>query len=51
MRATVMYSASAVQIENVPDAALMTPSDAVIRITRACTRLLCIAKNTPAGWQ
>lgn len=36
MRATVMPGALEVRIENVPDAALVEPTDAVIRITRAC---------------
>jgi threonine dehydrogenase-like Zn-dependent dehydrogenase len=36
MRATVMFGAGDVRIENVPDASLIDPTDAVIRITRAC---------------
>ena len=36
MRATVMYKAHDVRIENVPDAVLQNSTDAVIRITRAC---------------
>ena len=36
MRATVMYEAGDVRIENVPDAAIDEPTDAVIRVTRAC---------------
>jgi threonine dehydrogenase-like Zn-dependent dehydrogenase len=36
MRATIMYRAGDVRIENVPDAAIVKPTDAVIRITRAC---------------
>jgi threonine dehydrogenase-like Zn-dependent dehydrogenase len=36
MRATMMYRAGDVRIENVPDAAIVHPTDAVIRITRAC---------------
>ncbi len=36
MRATVMYSAGDVRIENVPDATLVNPTDALVRITRAC---------------
>jgi threonine dehydrogenase-like Zn-dependent dehydrogenase len=36
MRATVMYRAGDVRIENVSDAAIVKPTDAVIRITRAC---------------
>jgi hypothetical protein len=35
MRATIMYRAGAVRIENVPDATIVNPTDAVIRITRA----------------
>jgi threonine dehydrogenase-like Zn-dependent dehydrogenase len=36
MRATVMYRAGDVRVENVPDAVIVHPTDAVIRITRAC---------------
>src|ERR1700729_2316625 len=36
MRATVMHMARDVRVENVPDAAIQKPTDAVIRITRAC---------------
>ena len=36
MRATVMYAAGDVRIENVPDATICLPTDAVIRVTRAC---------------
>ena len=36
MRATVMHAAGDVRIENVPDARIVEPSDAVIRVTRAC---------------
>src|SRR6059036_2381005 len=36
MRATVMYGAGDVRIENVPDAIVQEPTDAVIRVTRAC---------------
>jgi threonine dehydrogenase-like Zn-dependent dehydrogenase len=36
MRATIMHKAHDVTIENVPDAAIVEPTDALIRITRAC---------------
>src|SRR5215212_75176 len=36
MRATVMRKAYDVRVENVPDAAIQQPTDAVIRVTRAC---------------
>ena len=36
MRATVMYEAGDVRIENVPDPKLVEPTDAIIRVTRAC---------------
>ncbi len=36
MRATVMYSAGDVRVENVPDARIVEPTDALIRVTRAC---------------
>src|SRR5439155_3353534 len=36
MRATVLYGAGDVRIENVPDARLMEPTDALVTVTRAC---------------
>ena len=36
MRATVMYRAGDVRVENVPDATVVNPTDALVRITRAC---------------
>ena len=36
MRATLMYKAGEVRIENVPDASIQNSTDALIRITRAC---------------
>jgi threonine dehydrogenase-like Zn-dependent dehydrogenase len=36
MRATIMYAAKDVRIENVPDAAIIEPTDALVRVTRAC---------------
>jgi threonine dehydrogenase-like Zn-dependent dehydrogenase len=36
MKATVMYGAHDVRIETVPDARLVEPTDAVVRVTRAC---------------
>src|SRR3954454_13302298 len=36
MRATVMFSAGDVRIEDVPDASLAEPTDALVRVTRAC---------------
>jgi threonine dehydrogenase-like Zn-dependent dehydrogenase len=36
MRATLMYGAGDVRIENVPDAQLIEPTDALITVTRAC---------------
>ena len=36
MRATVMFGAEDVRIENVPDARLVQPTDAVVTVTRAC---------------
>src|SRR6266480_833912 len=35
MRATVMYAAGDVRVENVPDAHLVEPTDVVVRVTRA----------------
>src|SRR5207244_9135745 len=36
MRATVMYGAGDLRIENVPDARVIEPTDAVVTVTRAC---------------
>ncbi|MEN3272688.1 MAG: hypothetical protein V7636_1449 [Actinomycetota bacterium] len=36
MRGTVMYAAGDVRVENVPDPVIQQPTDAVIRVTRAC---------------
>jgi threonine dehydrogenase-like Zn-dependent dehydrogenase len=36
MKATVMYGAGDVRVENVPDAALVESTDALLRVTRAC---------------
>lgn len=36
MRATVMYEAGDVRIENVDDATIVEPTDALLRVTRAC---------------
>jgi threonine dehydrogenase-like Zn-dependent dehydrogenase len=36
MRATVMYGAGDVRVENVPDSVLREPTDAVVRVLRSC---------------
>src|SRR6266850_8429556 len=36
MRATLMFGAGDVRIENVPDAGIIDPTDAVIFVSRAC---------------
>lgn len=36
MRATIMHAAGDVRIENVPDATIVEPTDALVRVTRAC---------------
>lgn len=36
MHAAVMYGANDVRIENVPDPTIVHPTDAVVRVTRAC---------------
>jgi len=36
MRATVMYGAGDVRVERVPDAQIIEPTDALVRVTRAC---------------
>ena len=51
MRATTMYAAGDVRIENVPDATLVESTDALVRVTRAC---ICGSdlwpyKDMPAG--
>ncbi len=36
MRATIMYRAGDVRVESVPDAKLVNPTDALVRVSRAC---------------
>src|SRR4051794_19905227 len=36
MRATFMYAAGDVRVEDVPDPSIVEPTDAIIRITSAC---------------
>src|SRR3954449_8541737 len=36
MRATIMYGAGDVRVENVPDPSILEPSDAILRVVRAC---------------
>jgi threonine dehydrogenase-like Zn-dependent dehydrogenase len=36
MRATMMYGAGDVRVENVPDPSILEPTDAILRVTRAC---------------
>jgi threonine dehydrogenase-like Zn-dependent dehydrogenase len=36
MRATLIYGAGDVRVEDVPDAALREPTDAVVRVLRSC---------------
>src|SRR4051812_42620348 len=36
MRATIMYAAGDVRIADVPDAAIVEPTDAIVRVTSAC---------------
>ena len=36
MRATVMYGAGDVRVETVPDPKIQQPTDAVVRVVRAC---------------
>src|SRR5947209_13873179 len=36
MRATLMYGAGDVRIENVPDPRIIEPTDAIMRVVRAC---------------
>ena len=46
MRATLMYQAGDVRVEDVPDPSIVEPTDAVIRITRAC---ICGSDLWPYG--
>jgi hypothetical protein len=46
MRATVMFGAGDVRIQDVPDARLIEPTDAVVRVTRAC---ICGSDLWPYG--
>jgi threonine dehydrogenase-like Zn-dependent dehydrogenase len=46
MRATLMYGAGDVRIETVPDARVIEPTDAVVRVTRAC---ICGSDLWPYG--
>lgn len=46
MRATVMFGVGDVRIENVPDAGLIEPTDALINVTRAC---ICGSDLWPYG--
>jgi threonine dehydrogenase-like Zn-dependent dehydrogenase len=36
MRATIMYRAGDVRVENVPDSEIKEPTDAIVRVTQAC---------------
>src|SRR4051795_2839083 len=36
MRATILYGAGDVRLENVPDPSIVDPTDAIIRVVRAC---------------
>lgn len=36
MKATVYHAPGDVRVENVPDASVKEPSDAIVRITHAC---------------
>src|SRR5438034_7926633 len=46
MRATLMYEAGDVRIENVPDPSIDAPTDAIVRVTRAC---ICGSDLWPYG--
>lgn len=47
MRATVMHAAHDVRIADVPDAVLVDPTDAVVRVTRAS---ICGSDLWPHHW-
>src|SRR4051795_4617112 len=46
MRSTIMYSAGDVRVENVPDATIIDPTDALVRVTNAC---ICGSDLWPYG--
>src|SRR4051794_12936482 len=46
MRATVMFGAGDVRIENVPDSRLIEPTDALVNVSRAC---ICGSDLWPYG--
>jgi hypothetical protein len=51
MRATLMYEAGDIRVEDVPDPRILEPTDAIVRVTRAC---ICGSdlwpyKSMPAG--
>ncbi|MGW6733899.1 zinc-binding dehydrogenase [Streptomyces sp. NPDC055013] len=46
MRATLMYGAGDVRVENVPDPELQSPTDAVVRVTASC---ICGSDLWPYG--
>ena len=46
MRATLIYGAGDIRVEDVPDAALREPTDAVVRVLRAC---ICGSDLWPYG--
>src|SRR5919205_737429 len=46
MRATVMYKAGDVRIEDVPDPSIVDPTDAIVRVTSAC---ICGSDLWPYG--
>jgi threonine dehydrogenase-like Zn-dependent dehydrogenase len=46
MRATVMHAAGDVRIEDVPDPSIVEPTDAILRVTRAC---ICGSDLWPYG--
>ena len=46
MRATLIYGAGDVRVENVPDATLREPTDALVRVLQAC---ICGSDLWPYG--
>jgi len=53
MRATVLYGAGDVRVENVPDPVIKKPTDAIVRVLRAavCGSDLHPYRSAPAGLQ
>jgi hypothetical protein len=50
MRATYIYGAGDIRVINVPDPAIQQPTDAIVRVVRACIAV-CSRSWPGTGWQ